>query len=315
MVSLDDIPTVDISPADRVAKLDPPDPPVDIVLDTDTYNEIDDQFAVVYTELASELSVTAMYAAPFHNTNSDGPADGMERSYDELIRVLDLIDHPDPDGIAHRGATAYLGDQSTPQSSPATTDLIERARRRDPDDPLYVVAIGAPTNIATALHLAPEIGDRIVVVWLGGQPHTWHTAREFNLQQDLIASRTLFDSGVPLVQIPCMNVAQHVRSSVPELEHLLAGEGAIGDYLFDIFSNYHGRPNDERPWTKAIWDLAAVAYVADPASVPSALVSSPILNAEFTYSTDDARHTIRVARAADRDAILADFVSLIDDHA
>ena len=56
-----------------------------MVLDTDTYNEIDDQFALVYALLSPErLNVEAIYAAPFHNKRSQGPEDGMHRSYDEI---------------------------------------------------------------------------------------------------------------------------------------------------------------------------------------------------------------------------------------
>jgi len=48
-----------------------------MVLDTDTYNEVDDQFAVVYALRSPErLRVEALYAAPFHNDRSSGPADG-----------------------------------------------------------------------------------------------------------------------------------------------------------------------------------------------------------------------------------------------
>ena len=41
--------------------------PVRMVLDTDTYNEIDDQFALVYALISPELDVKAVYAAPFKN--------------------------------------------------------------------------------------------------------------------------------------------------------------------------------------------------------------------------------------------------------
>jgi len=41
-------------------------------------------------------------------------------------------------------------------------------------------------------------------MWLGGNPRHWHTAREFNLQQDLLATHILLDSGVPLVHVPCL---------------------------------------------------------------------------------------------------------------
>ena len=72
-------------------RLERPTGPVDVVLDTDTYNEVDDQFALSYL-LASQdqLRVKALYAAPFFNENSTGPADGMEKSYQEILKLLGL---------------------------------------------------------------------------------------------------------------------------------------------------------------------------------------------------------------------------------
>ena len=68
------------TPSELVAALEPPEGRVRMVLDTDTYNEIDDQFAVVHA-LTSDMDVEAIYAAPFHNARSEGPEDGMEKSY------------------------------------------------------------------------------------------------------------------------------------------------------------------------------------------------------------------------------------------
>ena len=63
----------------RIEMLQPPTGKVHMVLDTDTYNEIDDQFAVVHALLSPEyLNVEAMYAAPFHNNRSESAEDGME---------------------------------------------------------------------------------------------------------------------------------------------------------------------------------------------------------------------------------------------
>ena len=60
--------------------LTPPEGPVDIVLDTDAFNEIDDQFAIGYMIRKTEkFNVKGICAAPFFNSNSTGPADGMER--------------------------------------------------------------------------------------------------------------------------------------------------------------------------------------------------------------------------------------------
>ena len=54
---------------------------VDVVLDTDTYNEVDDQFALAYMLCSGDkLNVKGISAAPFHNSRSCGPGDGMEKS-------------------------------------------------------------------------------------------------------------------------------------------------------------------------------------------------------------------------------------------
>lgn len=199
---------VHLSEEQRLRLLAPPSGPVHMVLDTDTYNEIDDQFALVYALLSPErLTVEAVYAAPFHNNRSSGPADGMEKSYEEILRLLERLGRPS-EGFVHKGATAWLPAPDQPVHSPAADDLVARARASR-DGPLYVVGIGAITNVASSLLLAPEIAERIVVVWLGGHPQVWHTAREFNLQQDVTAARVIFDSGVPLVHVPCRNVAEH----------------------------------------------------------------------------------------------------------
>ena len=51
----------------------PPDGNADMVLDTDAYNEVDDQFAIAYMLRSPELNPVAIYAAPFYNSRSSGP--------------------------------------------------------------------------------------------------------------------------------------------------------------------------------------------------------------------------------------------------
>src|SRR5690606_32522189 len=97
-----------LSPQFRLQRLEPPRGRVSLVLDTDAYNEVDDQFALVHALLSPEkLRVEAVYAAPFHNCRSAGPADGMERSFEEILRLLELLDHPAA-GLVYRGATSFL---------------------------------------------------------------------------------------------------------------------------------------------------------------------------------------------------------------
>lgn len=292
-----------IPEAARLARLQPPSRKVRMVLDTDTYNEIDDQFAVVYALLSPQhMAVEALYAAPFHNKRSDSPADGMEKSYEEILRVLDKLGRPDAVPV-YKGATSYLPPDLKPESTPAVEDLIRRALASPEDDPLYVVAIGAITNIAAAVLIEPEIIRHMVVVWLGGNALHWPNAIEFNLRQDVPAARVVFDCGVPLVQIPCLGVTTHLLTTMSELDSFVRGKNMIGDYLCEIYEAYLP---DHYARSKVIWDIAAIAYLVNAEWTPSDLVHSPVLTDQITWSVDRRRHFIRSVNYVRRDDIFRD---------
>ena len=301
-----------ISESRRIELLRPPSSrPVRMVLDTDTGNEIDDQFALVYALISPELDLQAVYAAPFTNNRSTGPADGMEKSYEEILRILSRIDKS-PDGFAFKGSTHYLTDMKNPERSPAALDLIARAKKSSPEDPLYVAAVGAITNVANAILIDPSIIRNIVVVWLGGNGHNWPNQREFNFRQDLNASRTIFDCGVPFVQLPCTPVVTHFATTVPEMERYVGGRGAIGDYLLKILKEYR---KDHFAWSKVLWDMTAVAWLIDDKWLPSDLVHSPIVTDNYTFSFDQSRHLIRTVNFVQRDPIFRDFFTKLDKQA
>ncbi|MDP6581103.1 MAG: nucleoside hydrolase [Vicinamibacterales bacterium] len=289
------------------------------VLDTDTFNEIDDQYAVAYSLLSPErLSVEAIYAAPFVNDRARSAAEGMAKSYEEILRLLSFFDDVD-DSIALRGSDRFFERRDRPVESPAARDLIERGLAPG-DGPLYVLTIGGPVNVSSAILMEPKIKERIVVVWLGGTPQYWPSASEFNLRQDVIASQVLFDSGVPLVQIPTKNVAEHLRTTVPELDQHMRGRSRLGDYLHGQFLEYSALRMNRRdrnegfPWSKVIWDISAVAWLNNPAWVPSDLVASPVLTDDMRWEHAAGRHNIRVANNVDRDAVFNDLFSRLAAH-
>jgi purine nucleosidase len=299
-----------LSDEQRLRLLGPPAARARVVIDTDTYNEIDDQFALVYALRSPEqIAVEAIYAAPFHNSRSSSPEDGMLKSYDEILRVLGRLGVP-ADGLVHQGARAWLSEEGLPPRSPAVDDLIARAMDGGPG-PLYVVAIGAITNVVAAILHAPEILERIVVVWLGGHPTYWHHTWEFNLQQDPRASRLLFDCGAALVRVPCINVTEHLKTTQAELAQFVKGHGPVGDYLFEIFSDY---APEHFARSKELWDVGTFAWLVQPAAVDSALIASPILSTGMTWSFDPRRHQIREVLRVDRDAIFRDLFLKIQRH-
>ena len=113
----------------------------------------------------------------------------MEKSYDEILHILKLNGRSDLNEIVYRGSTRYLPDEKTPVISPAAEDMVERSRDYDAQNPLVIVAIGAITNVASAILLDPTILERVVIVWLGGNCNEWHDYHEFNLEQDVAAAR------------------------------------------------------------------------------------------------------------------------------
>lgn len=298
----------ELSEAFRISRLQPPRRQARMVLDTDTYNEIDDQFALTYALLSPEaMSVEAVYAAPFHNSRSSGPADGMEKSYEEILRLLDFLGRS-ADGFAFRGSTAYLGNDRTPQDNDAVRDMIAKAKASAEDDPLYVVAIGAITNVASALLLEPDIIRNIVVVWLGGHNLNWPHSREFNLVQDVPAAQVVLDSGVPFVIVPCYGVTSHLLTTLPELQTFIGGTSRVGDYLCQIFAEY--RP-DQFGASSVIWDISTIAWLINGDWLPSDLVHSPLLTDQVTWSFDRSRHLVRVANFVHRDPIFRDLFGKI----
>ena len=187
-------------------------------------------------------------------------------------------------------------------------DLIDRALASPDEDPIYVVAIGAITNVASALLLEPEIIKKIVVVWLGGHDLHWPHSVEFNLKQDVPGAQVVLDSGVPFVIVPCLGVTSHLLTTLPELQAYIGGTSPVGDYLCQIFKEY--RP-DSFGASSVIWDISTIAWLINPDWVPSNLVHSPILTDQVTWSVDRSRHLVRVANFIYRDPIFRDLFSKI----
>ncbi|HEX5737493.1 MAG TPA: nucleoside hydrolase, partial [Hydrogenophaga sp.] len=298
-------------------RLAPPIGPVRVVIDTDAANEIDDQFALAWAmRRPDRLDVVGLYATPFSFAHRrsflplappDDPAFappgvGMARSFDEIHRVLDVLG--DPVSLAakarvFRGSEGYLAGPQQPLHSEAVDHLIATAREHSVDGPpLYVMALGCVTNIVSALMLAPDLIDRIVVVWTSGYPsHAPWPNTSFNLEQDLWASQWLFDCGVPLVYLPGYHVGAQLRLSLPEMQRHVQGRGAIGDELHRLYTHNPlwsilGQ-NGAEPYSWVIWDIICVAWLLNPDWVSSGCIGTPRLGNDLRWAADARRPPIR----------------------
>ena len=341
-------------------RLAAPSGPVRLLIDTDTANEIDDQYALAWALLSPEhMHIEAVTAEPFsfahHQAgliraeraleNGDAldehliggfqgwikrlhkqgrrardlefvsPAEGMELSYEEILTVYEKLGLNN-NGHIFRGADQYMDDANTPVLSDSVDAIIDLAKSSN--EPLYIAAMGCVTNIASALLKAPEIVSNIVVIWTSAFPsHAPNCNRpSLNLVQDVHASRLLFDCGVPLVYLPGYHVGAQLKISLPEMESLVKGKGAIGDYLYHLYSNnplhkmFAIEDTTRRTWV--IWDIINIAWLINPDWVPTAIRTSPKLTDDLFWQTDDSRHLILEAYDVQRDEIFIDFYNKLD---
>ena len=272
-----------------------------IILDTDTFNEVDDQFALVYAMLSTDtVELLSVNAAPFHNRKVASAKEGMEKSYEEIKRVINHV-NPNCTIPVYRGSETFLSAKDIPIESEAVDNIIRSVM--ESDEFVYIVAIGAITNVASAIIKCPEIINKTAVIWLGGVAYDAPMTQEFNMKQDIPAVQVVFDSKIPIVMIPAPGVAGELITTIPELREYLAGKNDICNYLYDIVVEYSG---GKYAWSKVIWDVANVGLFNVQNAYDMVIRSTPMVFEGCRYSFDDSRHKMIYVRKLRRDIIFAD---------
>ena len=186
---------------------------INVILDTDTYNECDDQFALAYLLKSQErFNIEAITVAPYHHDNNISIIEGNEKSYNEIIKICKYLNF-DTTNKVYKGSEDYLQNNYN-ETTKAVEKIIEIALK---NEKTYILSIGAITNIAIAILKEPKIIDRIEIIWLGGNSLLQNKNDEFNFRQDIKAVKTIFESNAKLTIIPCKNVASNLITSMDKI--------------------------------------------------------------------------------------------------
>ena len=272
---------------------------INVILDTDTYNECDDQFALSYMLLSQDrFNIEAITVAPYHHDNNISIEEGTNKSYDEVIKICNWLNF-DWSNKVFKGSTDYVVNGYNEEND-AVNKIIEIANK---NDKTYILAIGAITNVAIAIKKEPKIEDKVEVIWLGGHSFLSKDNREFNFKQDIQAVRTIFESKVKLTIIPCKNVASNLRTSIYELEHFLKGKSELGDYLCQRFYNDGVHGTQER---RVIWDISVIAYMINKEWFETEEISQPNIKDDTSYELTESNHKITVVNYLNVDKIWRD---------
>lgn len=284
----------------------PEDKVLRVIIDTDAANEADDQYAIVQALLSPRLDIRAITAAHFGHEKSPH---SMEDSYQEILRLTGIMNRRRD--VFHmpvlRGAPRPLEGETAIESEGGRA--IVREAMRDAAEPLYVIALGALTNVASALLMEPAIARRMTVIWIGGNAYP-QGGWEYNLKNDVTAARHVFQSDVPLWQVP-RNVYQMMLVSVAELAVQVRPCGEIGAYLFSHLvewgRTYWGKRSPLR--TGECWflgDSPAVGLLLNEHEFHYHTAPAPSIMDDMTYDLTTDNREIRIYDSVDSRFILQD---------
>ena len=131
---------------------------INVILDTDTYNECDDQFALSYLIKSQNIfNIEAITIAPYsHKSRNVLVKEGQELSYDEVLKISKWLNF-DTTNKVFKGSIDYICNGYN-KDNDAVNKIIEIALK---NNKTYILAIGAITNVALAIKKEPKIIDKI----------------------------------------------------------------------------------------------------------------------------------------------------------
>lgn len=225
------------TPWQRIPPVSPPR--CRVIIDNDFSGDPDDLFQLVHHVLSPSVDIRLVVAS---HLRADDPFDPSGRSADNAALVVgDVFARMGLSSteVIVTGSNEPLADRRTPRPAAAVDAIVSEALRDDPR-PLFYVAGGGLTDLASAWLVEPRIAERLTVVWIGGAEHEDLATPppgampvEYNLLIDPLAGQVVFnDSTLRLWQVP-RDVYRQCLVSDAELRLRVAATGPLGRHLYD----------------------------------------------------------------------------------
>ena len=287
-------------------------PPIPVVLSTDVGNEVDDQWAISYLMTDPNFNVLGLMSA--HGPTLRPPA--AHTAYLKLLEVVErrlaMTTHPP----LLEGSSLPLESIAKPRPSAASNFLIETSKKFSSESRLTVLAIGAVTDVATAILMDPGIVNRIRIIDMGFKQ--WpEGGDEYNLANDVAAMQVILTSNVPLVVGSGVVCRATLSLSLKEAEALTAQVGPVGAWLWEEFQDWYYRfvkplrkEDYSRPWV--IWDIIVLAYLQD--MTHTTVYPRPVLRDDMSFEHPGTTQTITWITDVDSKTLWADFVKRLNTY-
>lgn len=243
-----------------------------LLIDSDAANEIDDLYAIALAvampeRFAIEGFVATHFAASAFGADGPGSTEKSYRLIEELLNVAGLAGRYRIARGAH--PMQYM---DWPSEAEGVEVILDRARAGTADDPLWVVALGAATNLASAISKDPSIAEKVRFVFHARSPETWpERSVQYNVKGDVWAARTLLRSPAPLVWF---DTGTNLCRSFEQTAATVASTGRLGTYLHEFRRRraYFMRPD------KGFFDLADITWMIRPDLCREEVVPAPTMD-------------------------------------
>ncbi len=275
---------------------------VRVIIDSDAACEADDPFAIAHALMSPKLAVKAVIAEHFARKDS------MERSFRAIKKLMDIMGADVP---VFRGEN--WGEEENGISE-GVQFIIDESRKEE-HTPLYVLCLGALTNLAKAFSLAPDIVKKLTVISVGGRSYenSEGTLKEFNFGNDIKAANVVINSEAVFWQIPA-GAYGRMRIGLAELQRRVSCCGDVGKYLFEQMNTFN--QSKEACWTPgeswSLGDSAAVAVVLDPECGRYRNIRSGHVNEDTSYSFEGKGRMIREYINVESRYVIEDFISKLE---
>lgn len=284
------------------------DAAVRVIVDADTANEIDDLFAIARALVAPEFQIEGLTSAHFtRSTMSNDTVHRSQKMNEQLLDAMGLrssIPHP-------VGADRSMPDAVTAVDSPAARLIIERAHAGGPNDKLIVIALGACTNLASALLLDPSIEPKVIFAFIDGdyKDGKWGPGI-FNWKNDISAVKVIMESEVEYFHMPARSVSVEMKLSKKDADEHLKGKGGVWDLLVDRWETFPRTANQQ---VKVMWDVSLVEAILRPELAKPVVVGAPVIHdAQTVEQFPDNNRRVTVYEAIDAEGMARDFWKAID---
>ncbi len=243
-----------------------------LILDADTANEIDDMYAITRMLRQDRFELIGLTSAQwFHALSGPRTVYASQAINEDLLRLHGRADLPALLGSDSEFGMPWGGDE--PRDSAAAAFIIEEARKTPEGERLTVVCLGASTNLASALKLAPDIVSRMRVYVMGfrydAERQAWNKS-EFNVRRDLNAADYLLNCEGLELHVMDANVSGKLKFDRDATFARQARMGQLGAYLTE---KWKARFADAPTWV--MWDLALIEAILHPEWARERLVTTP----------------------------------------